>query len=133
MIQITYVSTLKPGAPATTFDDVARAAERHNRRNGLSGLLLFDGGQFLQVLEGPDTRVLETLDRILADHRHCEVTLLNQREIACACFLGFAVLSCSQPGQGRDLARLLAPVMANADPATRIVLENFIAPAAWAA
>ena len=56
---------------------ILATAQRHNTRNGVTGALLFNGQHFAQVLEGPQTAVEETFERIQQDPRHGDVVLLS--------------------------------------------------------
>ena len=53
---------------------LATSRER-NLRDQITGFLVARDGYFLQLLEGPETRVRECYDRIKADERHMLVTL----------------------------------------------------------
>ena len=90
-------------------------------------MLLFDGTRFLQIIEGPDERVARTIERVADDPRHEHMIILKERQIDCACFLGFGMLSRTLAGDGQTLAKLIVPLAANADAATRAMLENFVA------
>src|SRR5437870_652135 len=53
-------------------------AHRNNTRDGITGLLLYKDGNFMQALEGPEETVLRTFARISRDPRHHGVmTLLD--------------------------------------------------------
>ena len=57
------------------------AARTHNSRAGLTGMLLYCGQSFLQLLEG-DAQVLEqTYARIASDVRHTNLRLLLNAEV----------------------------------------------------
>lgn len=59
-----------------------RESRRRNRANGIGGVLVCDGGQFLQVLEGAPERI-EHLSRALArDPRHGGMDILLDRPAA---------------------------------------------------
>ena len=53
----------------------------HNAEQGITGLLLLSGDQFLQVLEGPDTAVNRLFNRIIRDTRHHDVALIAFEQI----------------------------------------------------
>ncbi|GJD61993.1 BLUF domain-containing protein [Methylobacterium frigidaeris] len=53
------------------------ASQRNNRTAGVTGALMFNGGAFAQVLEGPRAGVEETFERIQRDERHGDVTVLQ--------------------------------------------------------
>lgn len=76
VISVVYTSTA-----TTPFTDADLAAlltvsRRNNARNGLSGMLLYRDGRFLQVLEGPFRPVRDLMDRIDADTGHHTVRVL---------------------------------------------------------
>lgn len=50
---------------------------RHNRQNGITGLLLYARGTFLQALEGKQVAVEETYERIKKDNRHTELAVVE--------------------------------------------------------
>jgi hypothetical protein len=56
---------------------VLNAARGHNKADNVTGALLFTGSGFAQVLEGPREVVERTFERISADPRHADVTVLS--------------------------------------------------------
>ena len=56
---------------------ILETSQRNNRATGVSGVLVFNNGVFGQVLEGPSEEVEDTFDRIQADERHFDVTVLE--------------------------------------------------------
>ena len=68
-----YASRLVPGQALTVVGTLLTQAREHNRQLGLTGALLFDGEQFLQLLEGPGEVVDALARRIEADPRHTGV------------------------------------------------------------
>jgi blue light- and temperature-responsive anti-repressor len=53
------------------------ASQRNNAAVGVTGALMFNGGAFAQVLEGPRRGVEATFERIQRDLRHGDVTVLQ--------------------------------------------------------
>jgi hypothetical protein len=53
-----------------------------NSGAGITGMLIYDGGAFLQALEGDRSAVAATLARIERDPRHRNVTVLFRDEAA---------------------------------------------------
>ena len=56
--------------------DVLRISRRNNAASGVTGALLYSGGNFLQILEGPAERVEEVYTRLGKDPRHRGLTVL---------------------------------------------------------
>ena len=50
----------------------------NNSKLGITGMLLFKGGNFLQVLEGNKEAVLTLYEKIAQDSRHARITTLFQ-------------------------------------------------------
>ncbi|HWI85976.1 MAG TPA: BLUF domain-containing protein [Sphingomonas sp.] len=86
MLQITYISTARPGLPATAIEDILEASRRNNAAAGITGLLLYDGYRFMQALEGDDAQVVLAFDLIKADPRHRAVVLLSTRVVQARAF-----------------------------------------------
>jgi hypothetical protein len=57
--------------------EIVSQARKNNERRLLTGVLLFDGVTFLQVLEGPLGAVERTYERIACDQRHAELELID--------------------------------------------------------
>ena len=57
--------------------NILRASRANNPKAGLTGVLLFDGTTFLQVLEGPIAEIERLHETIARDRRHEEITLID--------------------------------------------------------
>ena len=57
-------------------------AESRNARLGITGLLCHQDGMFTQLLEGPRDAVELVMDKIVADRRHCDIEILQRRDVA---------------------------------------------------
>jgi hypothetical protein len=124
MRQITYISTarLRDGE---TLAMIERYAVQRNSREDLSGLLLYDGVRFLQVIEGPESAVAAAFERISADPRHIALVVLRDRTVDYRSFGGWAML-CRAPDQiDGGLAKLVTAFVRTADPSTRGLFESF--------
>lgn len=123
--QITYISTLRAGHDSGAFAEIERQSLRRNATAGLSGLLLFDGRRFLQVLEGAEEAVAETYARIGRDPRHHAVVVLADKQVAAPSFGGWAMLCRDVTRPEQDLGALLQPYLAQADRNTKATFESF--------
>jgi len=67
-----------------TQDDLRQLLEQFRERNharGLTGILVYQEGSFIQVLEGPAESVDSTYERIRQDPRHSDVRLLSRQGV----------------------------------------------------
>ena len=81
MLRLIYFSTARLGLDRSEIEGLLSAAAMHNRAAGITGLLLCNGLNFLQVLEGPAAAVEALFGRIAEDSRHSGVALLKREAI----------------------------------------------------
>lgn len=70
MEQFLYVSTAACGITARQIGDILDVSRRNNARLEISGVLLFAGGSFIQLLEGPREGLDAIISRLAVDPRH---------------------------------------------------------------
>jgi len=80
--QLVYVSKAIVDFDRAALLQLLETARTRNQAAGLTGLLLFKKGQFLQVLEGERQAVLDLYGRIRTDRRHAGVVQVLGREVA---------------------------------------------------
>ena len=83
--QIVYVSKALPGIGAAGVYDIVRVSNNRNSQFGLTGMLIYLDGYFLQVLEGEARVLRERFDYIRGDLRHTDVDVrrtMAQRELS---------------------------------------------------
>ncbi|MGL5477022.1 MAG: diguanylate phosphodiesterase [Citrobacter braakii] len=73
---IIYRSHLREDAPLKALEDMVTAANIKNRRSDVTGILLFNGHHFFQLLEGPEEQVKEIYRCICNDPRHHNIVEL---------------------------------------------------------
>lgn len=125
MLQLVYFSTARPELPATAIDEILAASRRNNHADGLTGLLLYDGYHFLQVLEGEDARVRTAYDRIKADPRHRAVVLLRTCEISEHRLADRSLASRRVPiGSGNTVAELVDSLTESVEPEIQAIFRG---------
>ncbi|MFB6325041.1 diguanylate phosphodiesterase [Pantoea deleyi] len=67
---IIYRSHITEHVKLETLADLARKANSINRSSSVTGILLFNGTHFFQLLEGPEAAVKAVYSRICRDPRH---------------------------------------------------------------
>ncbi len=78
--QYLYISTA-PTLAREEVEAILATSARNNPARGITGLLLFNGRNFLQLLEGEEAEVAGLMERITADPRHAGVSVLDKRAI----------------------------------------------------
>ena len=77
-----YMSTAVGVLRADELDRIYLRAKSANFGAGITGLMLFYEGVFLQVLEGPQAGVVSLLEKIRRDRRHSNLVVLESRPVA---------------------------------------------------
>lgn len=82
LTSLVYISVadhqMEPDELLTILD----SANRNNPEHGLTGMLLYQNGFFIQVLEGEASDVDLMYERILNDDRHHHIVLVEKVEIS---------------------------------------------------
>lgn len=73
---IIYRSHLRDDVPVNILPDMVARASLLNARHKVTGILLFNGTHFFQILEGPEEGVQHIYERICSDSRHHNVVEL---------------------------------------------------------
>ena len=73
------------------LDGILLDSPRCNERDNFIGALIARGDLYLQLLEGPEEKVLTTYDRICGDNRHVEVRPLVPRHSETRMYPGWAM------------------------------------------
>jgi len=86
-----YASRAVPAVDQEELIAILKKSKTNNPKLGITGVLCFSEGIFMQVLEGGRNAVSALYNRIAADSRHSEVVLLDYQEIAERRFAGWSM------------------------------------------
>lgn len=92
-------STIQPSGVEAEIRKILDIARKENPKNDVTGALLFSGGCFAQVLEGPLSAVQSTLQRIRSDARHTEVSVLSCKPITSRSFADWSMAYVTPTGR----------------------------------
>lgn len=81
MLSLVYVSYATVPFSDADLDALLAKSRENNTRDGISGMLLYRDGDFLQVLEGPEDKVREAYARIARDNRHGRIMMLDESTV----------------------------------------------------
>lgn len=127
MHQVIYSSAAVAPFTETELGQLLARARVNNERLGISGLLLYDEGSFLQVLEGEQQVIEKLYDKIEQDKRHHRLVALLRRDVEERHFgqwrMGFAAVNAFSkklPGYS-DYLRARGDASATANAAARLL------------
>ena len=80
LVRLLYASRATD-ASLEAIEAILLQSRQHNPECGITGILCYGGGIFLQAIEGGRMAVSELYGHIQKDMRHKEVTLLHYEEI----------------------------------------------------
>jgi hypothetical protein len=91
MYRLVYLSAAKTLFSKAELLDLLVKAREKNHRRGLTGILLYRNGDFLQLLEGEKTVVEEIFATIRADPRHTRTTVMIAEECPARLFADWSM------------------------------------------
>ena len=91
LVRLMYASRAVPAVDQEALLTILRQCKARNPENGITGVLCYSDGIFLQVLEGGRTAVNALYNRIVADTRHTQVELMSYAEIGERRFAGWSM------------------------------------------
>ena len=126
LYQIMYISSATGDVSGSQCATIAHTAAQKNSSQDVTGLLLYNGKRFLQVLEGPRENVERIYERIGRDGRHRALVMLRKQDIDAREFgnWGMAYDDAARPSS--NLKSKVAALLEQAGPSTRAL---FIGPA----
>jgi blue light- and temperature-responsive anti-repressor len=89
---LTYQSRAILRPSPSELELLVKKARLRNRSLGVTGMLLYDNGRFLQTLEGPPAALAAVWASIRSDHRHDEIEVLTEHMISSRLFSDWDLL-----------------------------------------
>lgn len=103
LIRLIYASRMASGVDSRHVRDILAASQRNNRSRGVTGVLLFNSGYFLQWLEGGRGAVNERFRAIGGDGRHREAEILCYEAVPNRAFSGWTMGYAGEAGMNAEL------------------------------
>ena len=89
MFQLVYVSSANKDFSDNELRDLLDQARERNKRRSVTGMLLYAGGNFIQVLEGSKEDVMAIYQSVEKDPRNSGNIVYEQREVPERMFSGW--------------------------------------------
>ena len=86
LTSLTYTSLARLDLQTADLEDIHRTAREINALEGITGLLVFNGTHFLQIVEGSETAIDDLVERLRKDPRHTGFEIRDQRKIEARSF-----------------------------------------------
>jgi hypothetical protein len=80
LYNVVYCSQASAGVGDDDVDNILASARRANPEHGITGMLVFGSGVFMQWLEGPRDNVSALMALLRKDKRHHNIVLLSETE-----------------------------------------------------
>ena len=82
LVRLLYVSRAVDADFSAATESILASARAHNLSHGITGILCYGAGIYLQAIEGGRNQVNTLYAQILQDQRHKDVVLLHYEEIS---------------------------------------------------
>ena len=90
LVRLLYASRAVDGQPSV-IESILAQSRQFNPSTGITGILVYGGGIFLQAIEGGREAVSDLYGHIQKDARHKDVVLLHYEEISDRRFGGWTM------------------------------------------
>ena len=122
---VTYTSLGRLDLTSRDVSDIHKTAMRLNALVGVTGLLIFNGSRFLQIIEGPQQAIDALIERLRRDDRHSAFELRDSRFVACRAFPDWS-MELLQVSAGQMLAgsEIEAKLPTDLPPEIRALIQN---------
>lgn len=77
MIRLLYFSQATNVISDEEVQTILQVSRRNNSATGITGVLVYGGGLFMQILEGPEQSVLKKYVKITDDKRHTNCQIIH--------------------------------------------------------
>ena len=81
LTSVTYTSLARLDLQASDLEDIHRIARERNALEGITGLLVFNGTHFLQIVEGSEASIDDLVERLRRDPRHTGFEVRDRRKV----------------------------------------------------
>jgi hypothetical protein len=81
LTSLTYTSLARLDLQTSDLEDIQRSARELNALDGITGLLVFNGTHFLQIIEGAHDAIDDLLERLRRDPRHSGLEVRDERKV----------------------------------------------------
>ena len=88
---LTYTSLARLDLTAEDLEAIYRTAREVNALEGITGLLIFNGTHFLQIIEGDPQAIDELVERLRGDPRHSGFEVRDERMAEARSFPGWSM------------------------------------------
>ena len=127
MYQVVYVSAARRELPREELAALLAKSRVNNARLGITGMLLYHEGNFMQALEGEREVVEALMAKIERDARHGTVMVLLRRETAEREFAAWSMGLVSTRGLSPDDLAAYSPLLRDPDKARHLFTEPDLA------
>ena len=81
LTSVTYTSLARLDLQASDLEAIHRTAREKNALDGITGLLVFNGTHFLQIVEGAEDAIEDLVERLRKDPRHNGFEIRDRRKV----------------------------------------------------
>jgi hypothetical protein len=86
LTSLTYTSLARLDLQSSDLEEIHRSARELNALDGITGLLVFNGTHFLQIVEGSRDAIDDLHARLRSDSRHSGLEVRDERKIQARSF-----------------------------------------------
>jgi hypothetical protein len=89
LTSVTYTSLARLDPDSTDVEEIHATARAQNERDDVTGLMVFNGTHFLQIVEGAEGAIDALIERVRKDPRHAGFEIRDRQKVAARSFPGW--------------------------------------------
>jgi hypothetical protein len=99
LVHLAYVSTSRRELSIKCISDLLEVGRKSNKEHGITGMLLYKNGTFMQVIEGLESDIHLLFLNIQQDSRHIDINLLSIEPIPHRSFSEWSMEFTTEPSE----------------------------------
>lgn len=118
---VVYVSSARIKMTDAQLEEILEAARHNNQKHGVTGILAYWDGNFIQYIEGPAPKIEQLMHNLDRDPRHGGIIVMQRGDVAARAFpdwsMAFDRKIAGQHPARPGVSRFLSDGFLTADPA----------------
>ena len=91
LTSVTYTSLAQPDLQSSELEEIYQTSRGNNAAAEITGLLIYNGTHFLQIVEGTEAAIETLIERIRRDDRHKGFEIRDKRKVDARSFPDWAM------------------------------------------
>ncbi len=126
IFHLVYISIASETLAYSDLKHILESSEKHNAINEITGLLIYQDVYFIQLLEGNETKVVETMSRIIKDRRHNHLQVILESKSNQRIFSDWSMAFCDADTANEGIRKIVEEIITTAQSGKEIEKDRVL-------